>query len=88
MAAWVSWPHMWLALRVEQKGRSLISSMGRASKSARSRMQGLPLPMVATTPVEAAMSGKPMATYFFRISSGITPHRWEGMPISESRFSM
>ena len=62
--------------------------MGRASKSARSRMQGLPLPMVATTPVEAAMSGNPMSTYFLRTLSCMTPQRWEAMPISESRFSM
>ena len=51
-------------------------------------MQGLPLPMVATTPVEAAMSGNPIATYFFRMASGMTPQRRDSIPISVSRFSM
>ena len=70
------------------EGRSLISSMGRASKSARSMMQGLPLPMVATTPVDAFISGNPILMYFCRTLSSITPQRWDAMPISASRFSI
>ena len=89
MAAWLSCPHIWPQPLTDRNSRSLSSRMGRASISARRRIQGSPFPITAEMPVSFSMRGNPAFTKSSVIFSGrLPPQSLQGIPSSSNFFLM